>query len=170
MTSKFVSYAIALMLSVGGGTALDAKVSAAMAQDASAEHISAARKALAATQATGMFDGILIQAATVLKNRLTSTNPDKADQISTIVDEEAIVLAARRADLENEAARTFSTTFSQAELEQIAQFFASDVGRKYLESAPVLARELGKSARVWANGIQRDLAQNVAKRLNKASN
>ncbi|MEL6736752.1 MAG: DUF2059 domain-containing protein [Pseudomonadota bacterium] len=170
MTSKLFNIAAAALMSFGAAVVLDAGSAQVSAQDISASHTGAARKALTASRATTSFDGILINAATALKNQLSSTNPDKSDEISNVVDEEAIALAARRADLENEAARIFASTFSEAELNQIESFFQSEAGKKYLDSAPILARELQKSARVWANGIQRDLTQNVTKKLSEASN
>lgn len=135
------------------------------AQEISESHIAEARKAIDATKATESFDSILIKAATQLKNQLTSTRPDKATEISATVEAEAIALASRRADLEREAARLFAQTFTEEELTQIATFFASVAGTKYLEATPVLGRELGKAAQVWSNGINRDLAVNVAKKL-----
>ncbi|MEL6967681.1 MAG: DUF2059 domain-containing protein [Pseudomonadota bacterium] len=140
----------------------------AFAQELSASHMAAARKALAATRATAPFDRILIQAATALKNRLTATNPDQAAKIAETVDNEAIALAARRADLENEAARAFGNSFSEDELTQIANFFAGPVGQKYLDSTTVIGRQLGQAANVWGRGIQRDLTQNVTKKLSES--
>ena len=141
----------------------------ANAQDASPSHLSAARKALTATKATDSFDSILLNTSANLKNNLTSNNPNLADQISIIVDEEAIVLAARRGDLEQEAARLFSNAFSEEELNTISTFFASPAGQKYLENTPILARELGKAARVWAAGIARDLNAKVTPRVAEAA-
>jgi len=137
----------------------------AVAQDASPSHLSAARKALAATKATDSFDSILLTTSTNLKNNLTSNSPHLAEQISIIVDEEAIILAARRGDLEKEAARLFSNSFSEEELDSIAVFFSSSAGQKYLENTPILARELGKAARVWASGVARDLTAKVGPRV-----
>ncbi len=139
--------------------------SVGFSQEITESHIEAAKKALTATKATVSFDDILIQAATGLKNQLTSTNPDKADIIARTVEEEAIALAVRRADLEREAARFFAQNFTEEELAQIAAFFSSTAGMKYLEATPDLARELGQAAQVWSNGINRDLAVNVAKKL-----
>ncbi|MEM1038409.1 MAG: DUF2059 domain-containing protein [Pseudomonadota bacterium] len=170
MTFKLFNVAAAAFISFGATVALDAGLAQVSAQDTSPSHTAAARKALTASRATSSFDGILINAATALKNQLSSTNPDKSDEISNIVDDEAIALANRRADLENEAARIFTSTFSEAELNQIENFFQSATGQKYLDAAPILARELQKSARVWANGVQRDLTQNVTKKLTEASN
>lgn len=146
-------------------TSLLAVERAAWAQDISDSHLSEARKALSATRATQPFDNILIQAATALKNRLTATNPDQVNSISETVDAEAIALAARRSDLETEAARAFAGTFTEAELKKISEFFSSDVGQKYLDSTRVIGRQLSRSAQVWGRGIQRDLTQNVTKKL-----
>jgi len=137
----------------------------AAAQELDAAHIGAAKKAMGATKATNGFDQILPDASIRLKNQLVSTNPDKADQIDLIVDEEALNLAARRGDLENEAAKLFAKSFSAEELTKIAEFFDTPAGQKYLDSTPILARQLSKAARIWANGIQRDLAANAAKRV-----
>ena len=142
----------------------------AMGQEISEQHLKSARQAITATKATESFDSILLNASAGLKNQLTANDPDKAATIATVVDEEAIALAARRADLENEAARLFANTFSEEELGQITQFFNSPAGAKYLNSTPILARELGKAARVWANGISRDLNKNVTEKLKPSGN
>jgi len=134
-------------------------------QEISASHLAAAKKAISATKATDSFDNILVGASARLKNALTGNNPDLADQISIIVDEEAIALAKRRADLEGEAARLFANSFNEAELADITTFFNSPAGGKYLAATPILARELGKSARIWAGGVTRDLNVNVQKRM-----
>ncbi len=167
-TARIAVFGIAAV--VCGVLGLVFGASAAYAQEPSAAHLEAARKAISATKATKSFDGILIQAAGTLKSRLTADSPDKVDLISNIVDEEAIALAARRGALETEAARLFANTFSEAELNEVAAFFSSEVGGKYLDSTPILARELGKAARIWANGVNRDLGQNVAKKLQAAGN
>ena len=149
--------------------ALSVLASASFAQEYTKEHLTKARSAIAATKATDSFDAILFDAASQLKNRLTRDSPDQADLIAEVVDEEAIKLAPRRGDLELEAARLFATTFTEAELEAIADFFGTPAGAKYLRSTPVLARELSKAARIWANGINRDLAAKSLAELDRRS-
>ncbi len=140
-----------------------------LAQEISADHLSAARNAIRATKATDSFDNILISTSAQLKNAITANNPDLAEKVAIIVDEEALKLAPRRGDLESEAARLFANSFSADELGEISKFFNSPAGSKYLASTPILARELGNMARIWAGGISRDLNQNVQKRLNEKS-
>ena len=161
VTAKTGAVALALSL-------VTFAVHPSFAQTISAEHLAVARKAVTATQATNGFDILLPQAALDLKNQLVNNNPDLAAQIDVIVDEEAIALAARRADLENEAAQLFANAVSQEELEKIAGFFSTDAGKKYLNNFPILARELSKAARIWGSGIRRDLGQNSSRRLSEA--
>lgn len=140
----------------------------ANAQEIDADHLKKAKKALVATEATVAFDDILPAAASALKLRMVGANPNLADQIDLIVDEEAITLAARRGALENESAKLFAITFSPEELTEISNFFSTETGKKYLDSTPILARELSKAARVWRTGIERDLAEASVKKLEAA--
>ena len=161
----------ARFLSVVAGAVLTAASVASFqlhAQEISEEHLKAARGAISATKATESFDNILPQTSLQLKNSLNNERPDKTELIDSIVDEEAINLAARRGDLENEAAKLFAASFNKEELEAIQAFFATETGQKYLDATPLLARELAKAAGIWRNGIQRDLANNSTKRLSEA--
>ena len=134
----------------------------AQAQEIAATHLAAARSAVTAIHATDQFDGILSQAADALKTQLIQKNPDLLDLISTTVDETVLQLAARRADLEKEAANLYAKTFSEQELNDIAAFYSSASGKKLLEDGAIVSRELIASAEIWQKGVARDLAEKVA--------
>lgn len=134
---------------------------AVYAQDISASHLSAARTAVGAIGATDEFDGILPQAAMMLKSELTQNNPDQSQLISRTVDEKALGLASRRSDLENEAATAFARVFSEEELNAISAFYNSEAGRKLIEQGPVVTREILQAANIWQSGVMRDLASAV---------
>jgi len=137
---------------------LPASVSAQEFTDA---HLDAARAAISAIHATDQFDQILLNAATQIKAELIVNSPDKQQQISDMVDDAALALAPRRADLENEVARVYAKLFTEQELQQIADFYNSDAGKKLLSQGPVATREMLGAAEVWSNGIIRDLRQNA---------
>ena len=99
---------------------------------------------------------------------VVSNRPDAADQISAIVDDVAISLAPRRGDLELEVARAYATIFTEDELKKISEFYQSEAGKKLIEQTPVVARAIDQAARLWTNGIQRDLQQAIAKKLDEA--
>ncbi len=138
------------------------------AQEFSESHIAAAKRAINASDSTERFDDILPTIAQNAKAELIRTRPDQELQITTIVDEAALALAPRRADLENEIAELFARTFAEDELNMIADFYESEVGQKFLRESPILIREMNRSSQVWANGVRRDLARMVREKLTEA--
>jgi hypothetical protein len=135
------------------------------AQEISADHLKAARAAVAAIKATDPFDNILPEGAAALKEQLINKNPDMQEVISQVVDEKALALAPRRADLEKEAAMAYAKAFSIDELNAIAAFYTSEPGKKLLENGPLVLRDVANAAQIWQNGVARDLAQEVMKDL-----
>lgn len=147
-----------------------AHINNAMAQDASPEHVTAAKAALDALVVTNTFDSILPRAAEQIKANLTLANPNFSDEISIAVDEEAIKLASRRADLENEAANIYAKNFSIEELNEVAAFYNSETGKKLLSVSPGMGRELLRAAEIWGAGITRDLNEASSKVLTEQLN
>jgi hypothetical protein len=131
----------------------------AFAEDPSPEHIKAARATIAAVGATANFDTILPTIAGQIKEQLIQATPNFESVITEIVDDQAIKIAARRSNLEQEAAKVYAQTFSVEELNAITAFYTSPVGKKLLENGPIAQRELAKAADIWATGISRDLSK-----------
>src|SRR5262245_15123024 len=155
-------------VSAAVAVALLAFVAPAIAEDAppiSDSHLKAARAAVSAIHATEDFDKILPQAAAALKKTLIEKNPDLQELIVKTVDEEALAIAPRRADLEKEAAMAYAKVFSEDDLNAIATFYTTDTGKKLLADGPIVTRELFKAADIWQRGIGRDLSQNVGAKL-----
>ncbi|MFC3072942.1 DUF2059 domain-containing protein [Shinella pollutisoli] len=138
---------------------------AVKAQDVTEDQIKVARAAIDALGATVNFDNILPGLAERLKASLIQASPNHEPEINAVVDEQALALAPRRADLEREAATIYAKTFSQEELKAIADFYSSPVGKKLLKDGPIATRELVRAAEIWASGIQRDLADESGKKL-----
>lgn len=134
----------------------------AAAQEIAPSHLAAARAAVDAIDSTEQFDNILMNAATQIKSDLIGSNPDIQPQISDMVDEKAIALAPRRADLETEVSRVYAKLFTEAELKSIAEFYNSAAGKKLLKQGPIATREMLAAADVWSNGIMRDLRNSSA--------
>jgi len=141
----------------------------AAAQDISDSHIAAARGAISSLGVTQQFDEILPQAAAALKGELIQKNPDLQSQIITIVDETTLSLVSRRGDLEREAAMAYARVFSEEHLTAISTFFTSEAGRKLITDGPIADREIFQAANIWQSGVARDLAQQVATRLQEVA-
>ncbi|PZO78395.1 MAG: hypothetical protein DI629_11875 [Mesorhizobium amorphae] len=141
----------------------------ASAQEISEAHIKAARGAIASLKATDTFDAILPAAATALKSELIRKNPDLEQLIVTTVDEKTIALAARRADLEREAALAYARVFTEPQLNEMAAFFGSETGQKLLSDGQIVNREVARAAEIWQRGVARDLAQSTGEALAAAA-
>lgn len=138
----------------------------AFADDPSPEHIKAARATIAAVGATANFDAILPTIAGQIKEQLIQATPNYEAVITEIVDAQAIEIAARRSNLEQEAAKVYAQTFTVEELNAITAFYGSPVGKKLLENGPIAQRELAKAADIWATGISRDLSKASTEAIN----
>ncbi len=152
------AFVLAALLS--GSFALQAR-----AQDIPEAHLAAAREAIKALNVTDRYDAILPSLAERLKAQFIQASPNFQNQISTIVDEQALTLASRRADLEKEAATIYAKSFSVEELKAISTFFNTEAGKKLMSSTPLVARELGRAAEIWTNGISRDLSSQSTEKL-----
>ena len=151
---------LAVTLIVSAGLA-----GAVKAQDVTEEQIKTARAAIDAIGATSSFDNILPGLAVRVKSTFVQASPNHESEINAVVDEQALALAPRRADLENEAATIYAKTFTQDELKSIADFYNSPVGKKLLADGPIATREVMKAAEIWAAGIDRDLRTESGKKL-----
>lgn len=139
--------------------------SSAGAQEVSEEQMKAARAAIDSLGVTNQFDNILPNLAERLKGSMIQASPNYGEQISSAVDQQALTLASRRADLERESATIYAKTFTVDELKAIADFYSSPAGQKLLKDGPIASRELIKAANIWSAGISRDLAAQSNKAL-----
>lgn len=152
------SIAVRRILSVSAAAVMLGVAAPVFAQEPTEDHMRAARATIQSLGATDQFDVILPNAALNLKATLIQTAPNLQDVISVTVDETAIGLAGRRADLEREAAAIYARNFTVEELVAIRTFYDSDAGKKLLTTGPIVTRELLQAAEVWSNGVARDLA------------
>lgn len=165
--NRYRHFAAALSLVVLASGVLLSPGNTVLAQELTAEHLAAARTTIATTNATKKLNDILPSAVARISGQLISNRPDIEAEITTIVNATAIELAARRGDLEKEAAKIYARVFSQEELVQIGKFFGTETGKKFLNELPIIVREVDKAARVWGTGINRDLSQKVTEKLKK---
>lgn len=135
------------------------------AQEFSEEHLKAARSAITALGATDEFDNVLPMAAQQLKAELIQQSPNLVNEINSTVDDKAIELATRRADLEKEVASIYAQAFTIEELNAINSFYSSEAGKQLIAKGPLVSREMLQAAEIWRNGIMRDLSTQVVEAI-----
>ncbi|MCT9000086.1 DUF2059 domain-containing protein [Chelativorans intermedius] len=159
----------ARLVALTAAMALTAFSMRATAQEISDSHLKAAYAAIDAIAATNDFDAILPQAAQRLKAELIQQSPNMVELINATVDQKALELASRRADLEREAALAYARVFSEEDLSAITEFYTSPAGKKLLSDGPIVTREVLQAAEIWQRGLVRDLANAVGEQLQAAS-
>ncbi len=166
---KFIGNALAVLLLVSVSSVILVGNNIPLrAQEISPEHIAAAKKAIATTNATDNLNDILPRAAANLAGQLIESRPDIEAQITLFVNESALELAPRRGDLEKEVAMIYARIFSEEELQQITEFFSTKAGGKFLTELPLIVREMGRASNVWGTGINRDLTKKVQEKIDAA--
>ncbi len=129
----------------------------AAAQEISESRLAAAEMVAKSAPALGNFDNILPGLATEAKDRLIRVRPDLYKEISAVVDEVALKLAARRAELDNDIARIWAKNFTEEELKAINDFYTSDVGEKLKANLSSMGEDILRASRSWTNRVSDEL-------------
>ena len=141
-----------LALAFALGTAIPAN-----AQDITETHIEAALEALRASPAAGSYDALLPAIADNIKGQLILIRPDLHKEIGVVVDEIAVGLNDRRAELDREVAITWAQAFTEDELVTIAEFYKSPAGQKFNQIGPKVIGDSLIAAEAWSQGLRREL-------------
>ena len=139
----------------------------AWAQEFSESHLAAARLAASNTPLSKDFDTVLPLLSQRVQNRLISIRPDLHEVISKTVEEVALRLAARRVDLDNAAALLWARAFTEEELNEIAAFYTSPVGKKFVDLGPQLGQATVQTVQNWSSRIGEELLDKSREELKK---
>lgn len=144
-----------------------------MAQSTSPASLALAREVMNVTQTTAQFESILPAMMRQIQVQLTSTNlliaGDKKAQADLIevskgVEQEMI---ADRGTLLEDIAKIYTQRYSEAELKEIAAFFKSSVGQKFVTSAPLMIRDSSQAAENWGARIGPKAAERIRAEMKK---
>lgn len=155
---RAVVLAIGLMVGFAG---------AATAQEVTESHLKAAVAAVQAAKTSRGFDNLLPLMAQQTQNRLIRMRPDQHQLIGQVVDQEALELVARRADLDNDVARIWAKYFTEDELNAITAFYKSPAGSKLAEIGPKVVSETLQSVKGWSDRIGEEMFEKSREELKK---
>lgn len=128
---------------------------------ASASHLAVAREVVLASGIARSVNAIAPEIAGQMRNTLAGTRPE----VMKDLDE---VLASLRPEIEKESeemiattARIFATRLTEAELTQIAQFFTSPAGRRYVDTQPLLLDAMFTEMQAWSQRLSETVVTKV---------
>ncbi|WP_068316622.1 DUF2059 domain-containing protein [Polycladidibacter hongkongensis] len=142
-----------------------------MAQDTFSEsHLAAARAAVTATRTTIAFDNILPDVAERTRALFQRSEPSLLAEIDTAVNEVALKMAASRPQLDRVIYEVWARRFSEAELQQIADFYNSETGKKLATVNPQLSALAIGAAKQWSDQLSVEMVKQVRARLQNPAN
>ncbi|MCE1235184.1 MAG: DUF2059 domain-containing protein [Hyphomicrobiales bacterium] len=133
----------------------------AFAEDYTADHMAAAKAAIAASHVSDGLDDILIGIAQQTKALLVRTNPAQSDAIDKLVNAAALELASKRPELDKQIQEVWAARFTKEELQKIAEFYNSPVGQKLSKETAGMVQMSGIAAQVWQHKIGGEMLAKV---------
>lgn len=156
MTRISRTLAVVLLLALMGQGA-----GAASAAEPDAERLAAARDMIAATDGAKQFDRIIPLIANTMRDAMIRTNPKLEKPLTEVFDAMLAGFADRKDAMISEIAETYARLFTVSELKTIADFYRSDVGRKFVSNLPKLTSEGVRIGRKWGEIIAGELRAKV---------
>jgi hypothetical protein len=138
------------------------------AQEIGQSHLAAAERVTQSAPRTADWDRYLFQLAQQTSDRLIRQRPDLFREIAKVVDDVALELVPRRAELDNDIARIWAKNFNEEELKAIDAFFSSDIGKKYKDvAAKTIGPDMLQAAKNWRTRVGDEMLEKATEELKK---
>jgi hypothetical protein len=165
MTRTLSCLAASLAMMVAGGAAF-AQQPARPAQPAPAQpapaqpqappsspsHLAVARDVVVLSGMTRTFDVIPPEMGEQIKKNAV-TRPDLAKDLDQVIESLKPEMELQKQQMVNAAARVYASRISEAELKEIAAFFKSPVGKKYVETQPQILDSMVVEIQNWTKQL-----------------
>jgi hypothetical protein len=137
------------------------------ADDITPSHLAAALEAVHSAKASKGFDNVLPLLSEKVQDEIIRLRPDLYKQITDVVQQEALKLVARRADLDTDVARIWANAFSEEELKSITAFYKSPAGLKYSDLGPQVFSSQLQAVKAWSDRLGQELLDKSRAELKK---
>ncbi len=131
-----------------------------------ASHLAYAREVMLNSGIARTFDSILPSFADEIRKQAV-TRPEitkDLDQVLTSLQPEMELQKQRMVDI---AARTYAAKFTEAELKDLATFFRSPSGKRYVEAQPQLLDEMVREMQTWTQDVSEYVMVRVRAEMGK---
>jgi hypothetical protein len=150
-----------------GVVAAAAVAGAALAQTPSASQLAAAKEVVVASGVTRSFDIFVPQIMIQIKETVTRTRPEYADDLDAVLKQLGPEFMAFNTQMVDQAAQVFAKNMTEAELKDTAAFFSSPSGKKYIASQPAILDELVGDVQAWTKRISIQMMDRVRAEMKK---
>ena len=139
-----------------------------VAQELAPEHLALARKYVDLTDKQAVYETTVVQTAIDTTRQILKQNPQIADKVNTAVGTVVKTYKPRKSELLDQIARIYAQQFSMEELQQIVNFYSSDVGQKLVTSNIVINRQLQQVMQIFQANLNTEFFSKVKSELKKS--
>jgi uncharacterized protein len=140
---------------------------AAYAQQPSATAIATAKEIVAITGATTLFNPLIAGVVEQAKLLFLQQNPALSKDLNEISAKLRSDLAPRFAELVDDVAKNYATSFTEQELKDILAFYKTPAGAKLISAQPKVVDASLKFAQTWANTLSEQVIAKMRDELKK---
>jgi uncharacterized protein len=159
MTRILSCLAASLALTLAGGAALAQQparpsppAQATSTPQPSPSHLAVAREVVVLSGMTRTFDVIPPEMNEQIKKNL-GTRPDLAKDLDQVIESMKPEMELQKQQMVNAAAKVYASRVSEADLKEIAAFFKSPIGKKYVETQPQILDSMVVEIQNWTKQL-----------------
>lgn len=138
----------------------------AFAQEIAPTHLAAARDVVTASGMSRSFEVVIPQFEQRLRQQFV-TRPEVAKELDPVFEQLKPEMELQEQAMVNRAAGALARRLDEAELKQIAAFFNSPIGKKYVETQPAVLDDLVKEMQDWSGELAEYIQVRVRAELAK---
>jgi hypothetical protein len=113
------------------------------------------------------MDRIVPTLLTELERNVTTTHPELKAPLDDVLKAIEPEFIKTEEDLLNDVAKYFASQMTEQELKDVAAFYESSVGKKFMAAQPNLTIELGVRARDWRAKLETDILKRAREEMAK---
>lgn len=132
----------------------------------SAAHLALAREVMLSSGIARSFDSIIPSFADQIRKQAV-TRPEIAQDLDAVLTQLQPEMELQKQRMVDIAARTYAGKFSEAELKDIATFFRSASGKRYVEAQPALLDEMVREMQDWTQDVSEYVMVRVRAEMGK---
>jgi hypothetical protein len=136
-------------------------------QQPSPAAIAAAQEIIALKGSGTMYDAVVPGVIEQAKNVLLQTNPNLGKDLNEVAAQLRKEYDGKRDELHKEVARIYASHFTEQELQDIATFYRSPLGKKMVAEEPLALEQSMRSAQDWANKFSDQMLARIRAEMKK---
>ena len=139
----------------------------AVSQEITPEHLALARKYIDLTDHSGIYETTIVRAGINTYQQLLPQNPEIAVPLNKAIEDVISTYKDKKGELFDQMARVYALTFSQEEMQQIVDFYASPVGQKLSKGNAELNSTFQRVMNVFSVNLNSEFFAKVRTELKK---